>query len=667
MSAPMICLSVLMAPSLAHAAEHPDLSATGLPPLDALAIGLIAVGVLAALRLLWKRPQRWPLRLALQSMAITLFYFVLNPPPQPLPRAGSLSILGAGWHAATQQGNALVGLERQAHPAQDLGPMSSVLALPEAEDPLPAGVRRMPDLATALRTRPEYSALRVFGTGLDMRDLDAARGRLHAFIAPPLPRGFAYVPSPPEVMLGARIEIEAHWSGMAPARLQLLDLAGEVLAEQVIVPDTPTPPGANATGTVEPDRGAATPRHGGPTLATSEPAPVASGLESHVESSPVTHLHTPARAPGALALRLRALDAQDLVLDEHRLHVEVTTPRALKTLLLAAAPGPETRALRRWAVDAGLDFDSRIQFAPGLVQGGSVLMPGVEELAALDLLIIEERAWSALGTGGRTRVLAAVEDGLGLLLRLTALPNATVLAELREAGFGIERSPGESTAQALLSGAPTRLRRLPIDVDSGQSATALRDAAGEPLSLWRARGLGRFGLLWLTDTYRLQAAGHAEPYSALWSGLTAMLARAPQKAARQPSLRLPRGQAQAWAGERIEVCGLHGPARIQQPDGERMPLATPNEEGCSAALPLQPGPHVVHDRDSALLRFDVLDPAAHPALRATDVRTRSQALMSAPWNDTSRGPAEAPGPMLIWLLALLVVLSALWWLERPRA
>lgn len=660
-------MNVSMPHSIALTAEHSSAHAAGLPMLDTLAVGLAAIGVLAALRILWKRPQRWPLRLALQSAALALFYFVLNLPSQPLPEAGTLSILGAGWHAAAQEGGALGAREANPEPPHDLGPMSSALALPEAEEPLPAGVRRVPDLATALRTRPEYSALRMFGHGLEMRDLDAARGRLQAFVAPPLPRGFARVDSPADVMLGAQIEVDVQWSGVAPARLQLLDSAGEMLAERILAPEAASPPNTDTTGTVGPDHAPATPAPADTAPAPSGPASMAPDARPHVDGGTVAHLYTLARAPGMRTLRLRATDEQGHVLAEHGLHVEVTTPPALKTLLLAAAPGPETRALRRWAVDTGLDFDSRIQFAPGLVQGGGVLMPSIEELAALDLLIVEERAWSALGTGGRTRVLAAVEDGLGLLLRLTALPNATVMAELREAGFDVEHRPGESSAQAVLSKAPTRLRRLPIQVESRRSATALHDATGEPLSVWRARGLGRFGLLWLTDTYRLQAAGHAEPYSALWSGLTTVLARAPQAASRQPWLRLPRGQAQAWVGERIDVCDLREPALLQVPGDKRIPLATPDTEGCSAALPLQPGHHVVRDSGSMVLRFDALDPAAHPALRAADLRTRSQALMSTPRNETSEGPGGAPGAMLAWLLALLAVMSALWWLERPRA
>ena len=751
-----------------------------LPP-NFIAIALVAIGLLAAARLLWKRPQRWPWRLLLQSGALALVYLVLNPPPQPLPQAGTLTLLGAGWrdalthrvgpgppelHArlgsntgeaadgdqrdqdqasattrstagsgdvgaigtadARGDAEAMVGqgppyasselaeaprdgsAQRRAFNASaELGPPTAIIALPDAEEPLPLGVQRAPDLAAALRMRPEFSSLRLFGRGLSLRDLEAARGRGLAFIPAPLPRGFLEVEHPPQVTLGARLEVAARWSGVMPARVQLLDAAGEVLAEQVF--DTkPAPGSASAAAFASAIQGpsgatAASPTAGdaaaptagdlvvpesgvrdfapGSAEASAAIAALAAGAEGQEQArsqgaldvalaipAGIVHLHTPARASGALALRLRALDADEQTLDVHQFRIEVTAPRAPKVLLLAAAPGPETRALRRWAVDAGLDFDSRIQFAPGLVQGGRALGPGAEELAALDLLIIEERAWGALGAGGRAAILAEVENGLGLLLRLTALPNPGLLAELREAGFAIERIAGETSAQARLPEAPTRLRQLPIRVASAQSIAAVHSSAGEPLALWRARGLGRVGLLWLTDSYRLQAAGHAEAYADLWSGLASDLARAQPAAVPAPMLRLPRGQTQAWAGERIELCGLRGALSLFAPDGARLTLAAPDAQGCVATFPGLPGRYRLADDEATALDIEVRDPGRETALHAADLLARTFAVVSTrAAGEDSTGPLYAAGDFRPWLLALLAVLGLLWGLERPRA
>lgn len=690
------------------------------PDSNIVAVALIAIGSIAAARLVWKRPQRWPLRLLLQSLAVFLFYFVLDPPLQVLPRAGALTVLGAGWHdalhpsrrmgmspaesqaarsAETSKGDrpegdvdasagaALVGQDPSYAVAAEalagsghaeevgsdraritLGPISAVIALPEAEDPLPPGVRRAPDLASALRLRPQFSALRVFGRGLSLRDLDAVRGRVVEFVAASIPRGFIAVEHTDRVALGASIRVTARWSGPDPARIQLLDAAGEVLAEQAI--------DAQASARDATARGPIAPKHdpadsadppGASTQVDATPAsPPAAGTD-HTTPLVIADLRTPARAPGALALRLRALDADDRLLDEHALHVDIAPPHASKTLLLAAAPGPETRALRRWAVDAGLDFDSRIQFAPGLVQGGRALAPSAEELTALDLLIIEERAWSALGAGGRAAVLAEVGNGLGLLLRLTALPNPGLLAELREAGFHVQRIAGETTAQTRLPGAPTRLRRLPIRVDASQAVNAVRGDDGDALALWRTRGLGRFGLLWLTDSYRLQAAGHGEVYGLLWSDLAGALARAPAAAPGRPTVRLPRGQMQAWAGERIELCDLRGSAVLSTPSGETLALAAPDAHGCAAALPRRAGTYRSGEDPASMLRFEVLEPDGRPALHAADLRTRMFAAMTAPNAERAEGPLAVAGDFKPWLAALLIVLAALWWLERPRA
>lgn len=752
---------------------------------NVIALALFAIGLIATARLLWKRPQRWPWRLLLQSLALLLVYMVLNPPPQPLPQAGTLTVLGENWrsaleHAETRRadldppglnarlgpgiraltqagrsegvsevvhsgqaadqdppyrnvsvgreppyGEASVGQRRgqvaasadqdppyvDAQLRQDphfsatsagqdppypaasaqavLGPRAAVIALPEAAEPLPAGVQRAPDLAAALRLRPEFTSVRLIGGGLPVRDLDAARGRIVELVATPLPRGFVSIEHAAVATLGAPIEVTAAWSGPSPTRVQLLDAVGEVLADQSIdalrsqheaLANGHNVAGPDASARPDPPQGAiedsasrpaeSTPAANGTVGAAAvdqgdaaAPSSLTAGKE-HSTHPAFTLLRTPARAPGTLALRLRALDADDQVLDEHTLHIEVQPPRALKTLLLAAAPGPETRALRRWAVDAGLDFDSRIQFAPGVVQGGRSLPPSVEELESLDLLIIEERAWSALGPAGRSAVFAAVDEGLGLLLRLSALPNPAVLAELREAGFTVQRQNGETSAQARLTSAPTRLRRLPIGVESAQSVLALEDHEGAPLGRWRARGLGRFGLLWLTDSYRLQAAGHGEAYAALWSDFSAALARAPEAAPAALSLRLPQGQTQAWAGERIEVCDLSEAALLLAPSGERQWLAAPNSRGCSAALASLPGNYSVGAEGAESLRFAVLDPARQPSLQAADLRSRTQALLSTPPTEDA-AVVSAPGSFVPWLLALLGTLGLLWWLERP--
>src|SRR5690606_23985371 len=58
-------------------------------------------------------------------------------------------------------------------------------------------------------------------------------GRSLQFIAAPLPRGFVEVAHAPQVNLGAHIDLGLRWGGVMPSRVQLLDAAGEVLAEQM--------------------------------------------------------------------------------------------------------------------------------------------------------------------------------------------------------------------------------------------------------------------------------------------------------------------------------------------------------------------------------------------------------------------------------------------------
>jgi hypothetical protein len=203
---------------------------------------------------------------------------------------------------------------------------------------------------------------------------------------------------------------------------------------------------------------------------------------------------------------------------------------------------------------------------------------------------------------------------------------------------------------------------------SMQAVPAVRSSEGDPLALWRARGLGRMGLLWLTDSYRLQAAGHAEAYTGLWSRLTSDLARAPEAAAPGPMLRLPRGQTQAWAGERIELCGLRGALSLLAPDGARLKLAAPDAQGCVATFPGLPGRYRLADGESTALDIEVRDPKQETALHAADLLARTRAVVSTrAAGEGSSGPQYVAGDFWPWLLALLAVLALLWWLERPRS
>src|SRR5690606_31168418 len=156
------------------------------------------------------------------------------------------------------------------------------------------------------------------------------------------------------------------------------------------------------------------------------------------------------------------------------LWIEMATPP--RVLLLAGAPSPETRALRRWLVDAGAQVQARIALGGGLQLGAAPLDEAA--LAEVDLLIADARAWSGLGEGGRVRALTAVRQGMGLLLRAdTALPAAS-LRGVGSAGFMIAGGAGS---------APWSLATTRVDDESALRARLGSGSRDAPFDLEQAQ------------------------------------------------------------------------------------------------------------------------------------------------------------------------------------
>src|SRR5690606_18275773 len=129
----------------------------------------------------------------------------------------------------------------------------------------------------------------------------------------------------------------------------------------------------------------------------------------------------------------------------------------------------------------------------------------------LDLVVIDERAWAALDATQQTALRAAVEDGLGLLLRVTGPLDAAVAADWSRFGFRI--APDDVAGAVVLADSTNRdggsaaLTRHAITVEPAGLASMLRARDGSMLAAWGGIGRGRVGMWWLADSFRLALAG----------------------------------------------------------------------------------------------------------------------------------------------------------------
>lgn len=566
------------------------------------------------------RPRAWRaiFLLAAQAAGAVLLYFLLFPPAVPIA-PGTLVVLtadaGKAEVASTVDGE-----------TDDAAPR--VVALPEAGT-LPlrwSGAERVPDLATALRRHPAHT-LQVVGAGLTARDRPAVGNRGLRFDPAPLPRGLLDLQPPPVVAPGRGFALRGRTQGLQGGSAELLDPAGRRV---------------------------------------SQAAPDASGRFV---------LHGSARDAGLARFRLRLRDGGGRVAESIDVPVQVVPARPLRALVLAGAPNPELKFLRRWADAAGIDMAARIELGAGLQLGDGPTRLDAATLDRIDLLLVDERSWGGLGAAQRAAVLGAVERGLGLLLRMSAAAGSADRRALQALGFEAAVAPRRETrlgAGFVRAGdavdALPPVTRSPVRIGGTDSVVALEDAGGDALALWHARGRGRIGVAIFDDSFRLALAGRGEAHGEAWSRVVSAVARSTQAS---PPLTI----AVAPPGERSVVCRLAAGAQVRAPDGRSTPLLPDPRSGrasCAGYWAHEVGWHEVRQATPAqggggdATGFQVPAEDALPAMRAHALREATLALAGPTPATRLAQAAYEPGPRWPWFLGWLVIAALAWWLERSR-
>ncbi|MCC4634444.1 carboxypeptidase regulatory-like domain-containing protein [Xanthomonas dyei] len=493
------------------------------------------------------------------------------------------------------------------------------VALPEA--PRLPGVARVPDLATALRRNPGTASVVVHGDGLPARDRDGLAGvAVQAALGPPV-RGLVAAWAPAAVAPGQLVAITAQVQGMANAQVDLLDPSGQRV-------DRARP---DARGQVR--------------------------------------LRGLANAPGQVLFALQLRDAAGG--DQGRLNVPVqiaAVPPA-RVALLAGAPQPEFKYLRRWASDAGLAARSQVSVSAGLQLGDAISLDAAS-LDRLDVLVLDTRRLLAMPTPQRQAVSAAIARGLGVLVQAAEPADAATRTALGALGLAVTGgdastavtlapagTPGDARAQT----APPPLQRRNLQPQGSDAVIAARASDGTALGWWRSVGRGRIGVSVVQDSYTLVLAGQRAVHAQLWAQLLGAVAR--------PAGAPPSAVQEGWSGQRMTVCDLTADASVGAPGGSRQPLLaerTGNPAHCAGYWPATTGWHRLYGGPSPRWIY-VRAPADAPALYRHQLRAHTLALAAAGVSTSATThPAPQPGPRWPWLLLWLAVATATWWLERRR-
>ncbi|WDJ89935.1 carboxypeptidase regulatory-like domain-containing protein [Xanthomonas campestris] len=513
-------------------------------------------------------------------------------------------------------------------PAQ-VGQAAQWVALPEAPH-LPR-VARMPDLATALRRAPGTTTVIVHGDGLPARDRDALRVPVRVQPSP-APAGLVAAWAPPSVAPGEALTIAAQVQGLPGAQVELLDPAGQRVDR--------APPDAH--GQVQ--------------------------------------LRGLARAPGQVLFGLRLRDAAGAERGHLAVPVQVVPVPPARLLLLAGAPQPEVKYLRRWASDAGLTVRSQVTVSAGLQLGDAASLDAAS-LDLLDVLVLDTRRLLALSAAQRQLLGAAIARGLGVLVRVAGPVDAATRSAL--AALGLPVSGGDTSTAVAVAAAPADagidpdtttntgstttdtalppLQRHTLQPQVQDAIVAARGSDGTALGWWRSAGPGRIGVSVVDDSYALVLAGRSDLHAQLWAQLLGAVAR--------PGAALPAPVQDGWAQQRMILCDVGADARVIAPDGSRHPLL-PERSGsappCAGYWPAATGWHRLQTGTTQRWLF-VRAPTDAPALYRQQLREATAALAASGSSRASAAtPTAHPGARWPWLLAWLTVAAGVWWLERRR-
>lgn len=499
-----------------------------------------------------------------------------------------------------------------------------VVALPGA--PATDNAEQVPDLATALRRHPATTHLHVIGTGLAVHDRDALGTRDLSFAPSPLhaeTTTLVELDGPAAVRAGAWWSVRGRVTNPSKHMIELRDPADRVVA-------TTTP-------------------------------------DEHGDFA----MQAVSRAEGPVLFSVRVLDGER-VLQSMPLPVDARPAQSVRALLLAAAPSPELKFLRRWALDAGVDFTSRIALSPGIAQRRGAPVVDAATLAQLDLLIVDERSWSQLAS--QQEVLReAIVKGLGVLIRITGPVPERVLREWKELGIEPVFAAPKPRAVRLAGVDATdkggdELHAWPVALHGDGNVALLRDIEGTPLAMQRMFGRGRIGIWWLSDSHRLATRGARETFATLWSGVVSAVARARGDA-------MPTLPERVVVGQRAVLCAPAGPMRVVMPDEEEIALLRDPPQGhCAAFWPGRAGWHrleanaggtpVAEGSDSALSQaFHVFAAEDIASLVEYETQQATSALVNGSDIPTERR-LDRDILRAALLLAWLSLSALLWHLER---
>lgn len=226
--------------------------------------------------------------------------------------------------------------------------------------------------------------------------------------------------------------------------------------------------------------------------------------------------------------------ANDKVIEEEFIPVEITATDSLKVLVLASAPGFENRFLKNWLSQNGYAVTVRSTTSKNKFDRSFVNTPSssidkitTQSLAGYDILISDATELNALSKDEQNAIQSSVENGLGLMIKAdTALPSSLFYSSF----FPVHNSASSTPQTITLHVNNTTLQPAVIEQPAyiqpqRSTQTLVADSAGNAVVSSTVYGVGRLAVTTINNTYSWVLTGNNNSYTTYWSTILSNLAR----------------------------------------------------------------------------------------------------------------------------------------------
>jgi hypothetical protein len=515
-----------------------------------------------------------------------------------------------------------------------------VVILPGAESWASAGPSPA-DLQTFLRRNPQVDHLVGVGAGLEPWELAGLGPSVELTNSPRVGWGLAMIRWDHQLEVGDALLVTGHIVG---------------LSDQTIRVTLEGPAGRDVSVELQADPG------GSPVPFTLETLPP---------------------GVGRFLYRMTLTDLSDSTESVEWIDVRVVTSAMPSILWLEDAPNFETKYLKQWLADQGVELAvrsrvslDRYHFEFHNLESLSLGRIDGDLLSRFDLLIAEQRAWERLSAPEESVTRqAAAETGFGVLVRLN--PGRPEISDLEwPLGFTGTRIEGVDYLMVSAGGAvgtqasPVEIPPFELNPEPGMEPI-FTDDSGRVLAMARPVGRGHFGVTLLRETFPWVLEGYPEAQRSYWRRLVETVARP----ATSPSWLLTPGP--ILVDEPLEVTLQWDPQPGAVPAAW---LSTDGESTAAVALrqdpvlgdqwaatiwPSRVGWHHL-EAEGAILEFHVGESHSWASWRRERRRqaTRLAALRPRGSDSGKTAVVDLPLARLPFYLAFLVSLGWLWLDER---